>query len=88
MADRNSKAERNVAGKYYVDVSCIDCDLCRQLAPNSFRRDDESGNSFVYHQPDTPEEIEAAEEALQSCPTESIGSDGDKVDVLLEPVPR
>ena len=77
MADRNSKAELNVAGKYYVDTSCIDCDLCRQIAPNSIKRDEETGNSFVFRQPESPVEIETMEEALRSCPTESIGSDGE-----------
>jgi ferredoxin len=40
------------------------------------RRDEETGNSYVFHQPTTPEQIAAAEEARQSCPTESIGNDG------------
>lgn len=74
MADPNSKTDRNVAGKYYVDTSCIDCDLCRQTAPSLITRDDESGNSYFFRQPKTPEEIAAAEEAIQSCPTESIGN--------------
>jgi ferredoxin len=39
-------------------------------------RDHESGFSFVYRQPVTPEERAAAEEAKQGCPTESIGNDG------------
>jgi ferredoxin len=76
MADRNSKADRNVPGKYYVDTTCVDCDLCRQYAPESMRRDEETGTSYVFHQPATAEQIAAAEEALQSCPTESIGKDG------------
>jgi hypothetical protein len=38
-------------------------------------RDEQTGNSFVFHQPETPDEIAAMEEALCSCPTESIGSD-------------
>jgi ferredoxin len=76
MADRNMKTDRNVPGKYYVDTSCVDCDMCRQDAPKSMRRDDETGNSYVFEQPRTLEEIEAAEEALRNCPTESIGNDG------------
>ena len=76
MVDRNFKADRNVPGEYYVDTSCVDCDLCRQYAPESMRRDEETGNSYVFHQPATPEQIAAAEEARQSCPTESIGNNG------------
>ena len=70
MADRNFKAARNVPGKFYVDTSCVDCDLCRQYAPESMRREEETGNSYVFHQPETPDQINAAEEALQSWPTE------------------
>jgi ferredoxin len=40
------------------------------------KRDEETGFSFVYRQPITPEERAAAEEAKQGCPTESIGNDG------------
>jgi ferredoxin len=76
MADPNQKVPRNVPGKYYVDNSCIDCDLCRQIAPATMTRDDETGFSFVFRQPESEAEITMAEEALQSCPTESIGSNG------------
>jgi ferredoxin len=76
MANPSNRTPRNVAGRYYVDDTCIDCDMCRCDAPAVFRRDDETGFSVVYRQPTTPEEIAAAEEALAACPTESIGNDG------------
>ena len=76
MADRNSKAPRNVAGKYYVDTTCIDCDLCRAIAPGTFRRDEETGNSYAYKQPESAAETAMAEEAVRGCPTESVGDDG------------
>lgn len=66
----------NIAGRLYVDASCIDCDLCRCTAPDFFRRDDETGQSIVYRQPETAAEIALAHEALHECPTESIGDDG------------
>ena len=50
--------------------------VCRQIAPATFRRDDEGGFSFVYAQPSTAEELQLANEAMQSCPTETIGNDG------------
>jgi ferredoxin len=59
-----------------VDSSCVDCDLCRNLAPDFFRRHDESGFSHVYRQPFTPDEVALAETAREGCPTESIGNDG------------
>jgi ferredoxin len=76
MADRNLKLARNVPGQFYVDTSCCDCDLCRQYAPETMKRDEETGNSYVFNQPETAAQIEAAREAMHSCPTESIGNDG------------
>jgi Ferredoxin len=76
MADRIERLPRNADGAYYVDSSCVDCDLCRNTAPDFFQRDDETGFSFVYRQPITAEERALAEEARQGCPTESIGNDG------------
>ena len=31
MADRRKRLAGNVAGPWFVDSSCIDCDACRQL---------------------------------------------------------
>jgi ferredoxin len=76
MAEKTNKLPQNVPGPYYVDDSCIDCDLCRTTALDFFRRDDEIGFSVVYRQPVTPDEKALAEEARQGCPTESIGNDG------------
>ena len=76
MANRNDKNERNAPGAFYVDSSCIDCDLCRETAPTVFRRNDDLGQSIVFRQPESPEELTMAIEAMQSCPTDSIGNDG------------
>jgi len=76
MANRNDRLSENVAGPFYVDSSCIDCDLCRGNAPQFFRRHDECGFSIVYKQPVTPEEIREAQNAMEGCPSESIGNDG------------
>lgn len=77
MADKQLKNPENVPGKYYVDNTCIDCDLCRNLAPRTFTRHDEGGYSIVFKQPVTSEEVAQAEEARVSCPTETIGNDGE-----------
>jgi ferredoxin len=76
MANLAERLRQNAAGPFYVDATCTDCDLCRSLAPAFFRRDDEIGYSFVHRQPVTPDEITVAEDAMNSCPTESIGNDG------------
>ena len=77
MADPDDKVELNVAGKYYVDSSCIDCDVCRETAPNNFKANEDEGYSYVYKQPENDDEEGQCEEAMESCPVEAIGDDGD-----------
>ena len=77
MANRKEKFLENVSGKYYVDTTCIDCDMCREIAPQFFVRQDDGGYSYVLRQPVTPEEIAQAEHAMESCPTGTIGNDGE-----------
>jgi ferredoxin len=76
MADAANKYPENVEGKFYVDDQCIDCDLCRETAPANYKRNDDGGHSFVYKQPETPEEEALCKEAMEGCPVEAIGSDG------------
>ena len=76
MADPTDKNPRNAPGKYYNDLTCIDCDMCREIAPEFFIRDDEEAVTYVWKQPTTPKEIAKAEEVRLSCPTETIGNDG------------
>jgi ferredoxin len=77
MANKLLKNPENIPGPFYVDNTCIDCDLCRNVAPQFFKRFDEGGSTYVYCQPATAEEFAQAEEARTSCPTESIGNDGE-----------
>ena len=77
MADKAHKYPENAHGKFYVDNECIDCDLCRQSAPNNFTRNEEKGYSYLVKQPQTPEEEKQCKEAMEGCPVEAIGSDGD-----------
>ena len=72
MADLNDKHPQGVLGRYYTDHSCVGCDYCRELAPEVFRADEED-LTYVWRQPQTVEEIDLAEEALEGCPTETIG---------------
>jgi len=78
LPDKNDKVKENVAGAYYVDSSCIDCDVCRDTAPENFIRSDENSYSFVFKQPATEEEKSLCEEALTCCPVEAIGNDGER----------
>jgi ferredoxin len=77
MANKYDKNPGNAPGPFYVDSTCIDCDLCRTTDPATFQRNDEAGVTVVYRQPVTAEEIALAGEAMNGCPTDSIGCDGD-----------
>ena len=72
MALVELRREENIAGDFFVDTSCIDCDLCRQIAPASFK--EEGDQSIVYRQPGSPDEVISALKALVTCPTASIGT--------------
>jgi ferredoxin len=76
MADAANRYPENVPGKYYVDNQCIDCDLCRETAPDNFKRNDDGGYSFVFKQPVSPEEEGRCKEAKEGCPVEAIGDNG------------
>ena len=76
MAFVSDKLPDNVAGKFYVDSQCIDCDVCRDTSPANFRRNDENGYSYVHKQPETDEEFSLCKEAFDACPVEAIGDDG------------
>src|SRR4029079_6210512 len=72
MALQELRLTGNVSGDFFVDSTCIDCDLCRQIAPDTFS--DIGDQSIVYHQPETEEQEFAALQALVTCPTASIGT--------------
>jgi ferredoxin len=74
MAKPALKLPQNVEGDLYVDSTCIDCDTCRQLAPEVFARTDAAEAAFVHHPPRAGTERERALMALVACPTASIGS--------------
>ena len=75
MADSSRKLPENVPGKWYVDDSCTPCHVCLDEAPGILKYNDDQTYVFVYKQPSTPEEEEAAQRALDVCPTGSIGND-------------
>ena len=77
MADKDNKYDENKPGKYFVDKECIACDACVMSAPDNYFLDEEDGHSYVKKQPETPDEIEQCEEAIDGCPVEAIGSDGE-----------
>jgi len=74
MARLADRVPDGVDGELFVDTSCIDCDLCRQLAPATFGRTDRYGQSRVCRQPTDDGERHRALIALVTCPTSSIGT--------------
>jgi len=76
MANKRDRYPQNVRGKYYVDNQCIDCDLCRENAPNNFDRNADGGHSYVFKQPKTANELKQCRDAKEGCPVEAIGNDG------------
>jgi hypothetical protein len=39
MANPKKRVPENVPGDFFVDSTCIDCDTCRQIAPQVFCMD-------------------------------------------------
>ena len=78
MADPDKRYPDNAPGAFYVDPQCIDCDLCRKTAPANFDRNPEKGYYYVRAQPTTPEEMALCNQAIDECPVNAIGADGDK----------
>ena len=72
MAHLAHRRSENIAGDFYVDSSCIDCDTCRWMAPETFQRVNDQ--SAVHHQPTAAVDRVSAMQALLSCPTGSIGT--------------
>ncbi|ALA56473.1 MBL fold metallo-hydrolase [Nitrospira moscoviensis] len=73
MANQAKRLAANVAGNFFVDATCINCDTCRQLAPETF---EEAGDySAVVRQPDNERRELQAYRALLACPVGSIGTE-------------
>lgn len=77
MADKKEMWKQNAKGKFYVDQTCIACDACVTTAPNNFSMNEDEGHAFLSKQPGTPEEEDLCKEAMDGCPVEAIGSDGE-----------
>lgn len=72
MAEFANRYQENISGKYYVDDQCIDCDLCRETAPDNFTRSDDEGYSYVFKQAESKEEDLLCQEAMEGCPVEAM----------------
>src|ERR1051325_9930711 len=72
MANPAERLPTNVPGDFFVDRTCIDCDQCREIAPDTFG--DGDGHASVLHQPEGGEDLSSALRALVTCPVGAIGS--------------
>ena len=73
MASLIRRYSDNAPGSFYVDSSCIDCDACRRIAPETFA--EAADHSFVARQPEGDAERRRAMMAVVACPTGSIGTE-------------
>jgi ferredoxin len=77
MADKNDAWPENAKGKFYVDRTCIACDACCIAAPENFKMNEDDGHAFLAQQPNSPQEEDQCREAMEGCPVEAIGVDGE-----------
>jgi len=77
MASKDNKYPENTAGRFYVDRECIACDACVLAAPDHFGMNEDDGHAFVKQQPASDGEETACREAMEGCPVEAIGNDGE-----------
>ena len=77
MADKNLKVAENVPGKYFVDENCIACNSCTSIAPDFFVMAEDDKYAFVTKQPETADDAALCQDAKASCPTDSVGDDGE-----------
>ena len=80
MANWMTRYRENISGRYYVDRSCIGCELCGEISPGNFspNTDLEHPDAYYYvsRQPGTDEEENLCAEAMDMCPVNAIGNDG------------
>ncbi|MFV1994698.1 MAG: ferredoxin [Verrucomicrobiales bacterium] len=80
MPDFINRYPDNAPGTYYVTDDCGLCDVCLEICPTVFLKNEKGGYAFVFKQPESEEEIEVCEQAVDACPREAIGDDGDDYD--------
>ena len=52
------------------------CSVCSDAAPNNFRMSDAEDHDICFKQPENEEEVAQCKEAMENCPVEAIGEDG------------
>lgn len=71
--NRFTPIEENVPGRFYVDIRCIGCSVCAEIAPDHFETNHDKGYEYVYSQPVSEAEVNLCNEAMDICPVNAIG---------------
>ncbi len=87
MANRLQPQPDNAPGAWFVDQSCIDCGVCRWVAPSTFGEAED--HAFVSEQPmeGATAVIAAAGRAAIACPVGSIGGPAEALRAATEAFP-
>ena len=59
-------------------IGTTDLTLILFLDSGNFRADEDEGYSHLFKQPENDEEEALCRDAMESCPVEAIGDDGDE----------
>ncbi len=66
------KIKENVPGRFYVNLKCIGCSICSEIAPDNFKSNLEAGYEYIYRQPSNEQEKQLCMEAMEICPVNAI----------------
>lgn len=73
MAEIAERWEDNVPGPYFIDKTCTSCNVCMEEAPNNIKESDDGDHCIVFKQPENDDELAEMQNAIDGCPTESLG---------------
>ncbi len=77
MADKTQKVPENVPGKWYVDDTCTPCHTCMEEAGGTLLSTTTTRPRSISSSSRRMRGEDAADRAMNVCPTGSIGSDGE-----------
>ena len=60
--------------QFYCDKACINCAICRENAPENFKKSPNANHSICFKQPESEKELANCNEAMICCPVNAIGN--------------
>ncbi len=70
------KIKDNISGQYYVDINCINCSICTEIAPEIFATNHDEGYEYIHRQPANKDEKRMVAELIGLCPANAIQDNG------------